>query len=161
MKHLLYTHCHIDHVLGHAYVCETYNVAPRYHKIEDQVMDYAAVSAQMYGVEYKEGPRATEFLVPGEKIFIGEHEFTCLFCPGHSPGSIVFYDGKQLAIGGDVLFQDSIGRTDLPGGDHEQLLKSISEQLYVLPDDVAVYPGHGPRTTIGHEKKNNPFVKSE
>ena len=93
-------------------------------------------------------------------VKLGEDELKVILAPGHSPGSICFYCEKQkFLIGGDVLFRQSIGRTDLPGGDHETLLKSIREQLFVLPDEVVVYSGHGVPTTIGYEKRNNPFLQ--
>jgi len=158
---LIYTHCHIDHVLGHAYICDSYDLSPLYHAEEEQVMEMATVTGEMYGVNYTDGPRADKHLSHGDTIQVGDTEMTCLWCPGHSPGSLVFYDGKQLAIGGDVLFRESIGRTDLPGGNHEQLLQSIREQLYTLPDEVYVFPGHGPKTSIGYEKLHNPWVNSQ
>ena len=100
------------------------------------------------------------FIKEGESIWLDEDELKVLFTPGHSPGSICFYCPKQqFVIAGDVLFRLSIGRTDLPGGDHETLMNSIREVLYTLPDETIVYPGHGEPTTIGFEKKNNPFVK--
>lgn len=158
---LIYTHCHIDHILGHAWACEKYGLSPKYHIDEEAVMEMGKITGDMYGVALEEGPRATEYLAHGDIVTIGETEFSCIHCPGHSPGSLVFYDGKQLAIAGDVLFRDSIGRTDLPGGNHEQLLDAIRTQLYTLPDDVVIFPGHGPRTTIGYERQNNPFVQSK
>ena len=92
-------------------------------------------------------------------MLLGEDELKVIEAPGHSPGHICFYCAKQnFIIGGDVLFNRSIGRTDLPGGDHEQLLKNIREKLFVLPDETVVYSGHGPVTTIGEEKKENPFL---
>ncbi len=160
LTQLLYTHCHIDHVLGNAFVTKQFGLEPRYHRDEEQVMELAKISAQMYGISYEEGPRCKgDYLQHGDEVQIGAHSLRCILCPGHSPGSIVFYDGAQLAIGGDVLFRDSIGRTDLPGGDHDQLLRSISENLYILDDEVNVFPGHGPKTSIGYEKRNNPFVQ--
>ncbi len=90
----------------------------------------------------------------------GNTELQVLFTPGHAPGHVVFYnESEKICIGGDVLFQESIGRTDLPGGDFDTLIQSINEKLFALPDDVTVYPGHGPETTIGHEKKHNPFLQ--
>jgi len=157
---LLYTHCHIDHILGHAWVCKEYGLSPKYHPEEEQVMEMGKITGDMYGVPLEEGPRAEVYLNHGDSVLIGETSFRCIHCPGHSPGSIVFYDGKDLAIAGDVLFRDSIGRTDLPGGNHEQLLSAIRRELYVLPDSVVIFPGHGPKTTIGYERVHNPFVRS-
>jgi len=101
------------------------------------------------------------FIIPGETIKIGDDELQILFTPGHSPGSLSFYAKKEkFVISGDALFNGSIGRTDLPGGDFDTLANSIREQLYTLPDEVKVYSGHGPLTRVGDEKKNNPFVKA-
>ncbi len=104
-------------------------------------------------------PAPLHFLNEGDVIKLGEDELTVILAPGHSPGSICFYCEKQgILIGGDVLFREGIGRSDLPGGDHDTLLTSIREKLFVLPDDTVVYPGHGVSTTIGYEKRNNPFL---
>ena len=93
-------------------------------------------------------------------VKFGETELQVLFTPGHAPGHVVFYNGpEKVCIGGDVLFQNSIGRTDLPGGDFDTLINSINAKLFALPDEVTVYPGHGPETTIGHERNNNPFLR--
>jgi glyoxylase-like metal-dependent hydrolase (beta-lactamase superfamily II) len=100
------------------------------------------------------------FLKEDDIVKLGDDELKVLFTPGHSPGSICFYcEAQKFVIGGDVLFRKSIGRTDLPGGDHDTLLNSIRNKLFVLPDDVIVYSGHGEPTTIGFEKENNPFLK--
>ena len=110
--------------------------------------------------ENYEGP--LHFLENNDVVKLGEDELEVLLAPGHSPGSICFYCKKQkFLIGGDVLFRESIGRTDLPGGNHAALVESIQNQLFVLPDDVTVYPGHGETTTIGHEKMHNPFLKAQ
>ena len=100
------------------------------------------------------------FIRPGERVMMGDNGLEILFVPGHSPGSLGFYSAEEgFLIGGDVLFRGGIGRSDLPGGDHEMLLRSIREVLWVLPDKTVVYPGHGEPTTIGFEKRNNPFLK--
>jgi len=114
---------------------------------------------QLWGLSFTNYKGPVHFLLPGDKISLGSDELTVLLAPGHSPGSICFYcKAQHFVIGGDVLFRESIGRSDLPGGNHDQLLKSIKEQLFVLPDETIIYPGHGPATTIGYEKENNPFV---
>jgi glyoxylase-like metal-dependent hydrolase (beta-lactamase superfamily II) len=113
----------------------------------------------MYGFQGGPQPAPSSFLKEGHAVVFGNSTLHILFTPGHSPGSVCFYsEADKFVIGGDVLFQNSIGRTDLPGGDYATLEKSIKTQLYTLPDDVTVYPGHGPETTIGHEKQHNAFV---
>jgi hydroxyacylglutathione hydrolase len=159
LRLLLNTHAHIDHVLGYAYVSRTYKLSTRLHADEMPVFRAVKAYAPNYGFQYEEGPEPTELLVDGEIISFADDELQVILCPGHSPGSVVFYCKKQnFAIAGDVLFYRSIGRTDLPGGDHASLIRSIKNRLYTLPDDTIVYPGHGPQTTIGSEKMYNPFV---
>lgn len=156
---LVNTHCHIDHILGNKFVHEKYNLPLISHKGEQIVLDGMVNVARIYGVDYKVSPDITEFLDEGDKLTFGNTELEILFTPGHSPASICFFhrESEQL-IGGDVLFQNSIGRTDLPGGDHATLIASIKTKLFPLGDGVRVYPGHGPSTTIGEEKKSNPFL---
>jgi len=157
---LVNTHCHIDHVLGNKFVSEKYGLPLISHKGESVVLAMQPQISAMYGVAYDPSPEITEFLDDGDVLHFGSTALKVLFTPGHSPASISFYNEEsQVLIGGDVLFQGSIGRTDLPGGDFETLAKSIREKLYVLPDEVVVYSGHGPSTTIGVEKRTNPFVK--
>ncbi|MCW3462758.1 MBL fold metallo-hydrolase [Chitinophaga nivalis] len=157
---LLNTHCHFDHIFGNKLVSDTYKVRPEYHEAEQVVLDRSQQVGVMYNLPFDPSPVAGRHLVPGEKILFGEDELVVLFTPGHSPGSVSFYcASQQFVIGGDVLFFKSVGRTDLPGGDTDTLLRSIREQLFVLPDEVRVYPGHGPSTTIGFEKQHNPFLE--
>lgn len=156
---LLNTHCHIDHILGNFFVEEKYGLLPRFHRSELQILKAASVYGPNMGFRIDEGSEPEVYLDEGDKIRFGDTEMDILFTPGHSPGSLVFYhSGQKIAIGGDVLFFQSIGRTDLPGGDHEQLMHSIKEKLFKLENDYLVYPGHGPETTIGYEKRNNPFL---
>lgn len=158
---LVNTHCHIDHVLGNKFVAEKYGLHLISHEGESVVLAMQPQISSMYGVPYDPSPEITEFLDDGDTLSFGHTDLKVLFTPGHSPASISFYNEKtSIVIGGDVLFQGSIGRTDLPGGDFDTLAKSIREKLYVLPDDVVVYSGHGPSTTIGEEKRSNPFVKA-
>ena len=158
VKLLLNTHCHIDHVLGNRFVKETYKVNLLIHQIEEPALRAVEIYAPNYGFHLYQHQAPDGFLEEGDVITFGNQSLRVLFVPGHSPGHVAFYDEKnRLLIGGDVLFYNSIGRTDLPGGDHELLINSIHTKLFALPDQVKVYPGHGPETTIGFEKKTNPF----
>lgn len=157
---LVNTHCHIDHVLGNKFVAEKYKLSLISHRDEADVLAMQTQVSMMYGIPYDPSPAITEFLEDGDELVFGNTKMKVLFTPGHSPASISFYNAEAgIVIGGDVLFQGSIGRTDLPGGDFDTLARSIKEKLYVLPDEVVVFCGHGPSTTIGIEKRSNPFVK--
>jgi glyoxylase-like metal-dependent hydrolase (beta-lactamase superfamily II) len=126
---------------------------------EKPVLEYAPTSGLMWNLPFDNYEGEMIFLNEDDKIILDDDELEVLFTPGHSPGSICFYCRKQnFVIGGDVLFKMSIGRTDLPGGNHQTLLNSIREKLFVLPDETIVYPGHGEPTTVGFEKKHNPFL---
>lgn len=157
---LLNTHCHLDHVFGNKFIAETWDLVPHIHEKEKPVLKFAPESARMWQLPFDNYDGEVVVLKEGEKIGIGADQFNILFVPGHSPGSVAFYhEPGRFVIGGDVLFSGSIGRTDLPGGDFHTLINSIQTQFFTLPDDTKVYPGHGPMTTIGFEKMNNPFVK--
>jgi len=159
LKLLINTHAHIDHVLGCEYIYRTFGLTTQLHEAEIPVFRAVSSYASNYGLVYQEAPVPTTLLKEGDIITFGDNQLEVLFCPGHSPGSVVFYCKEQhFAIAGDVLFYRSIGRTDLPGGDHATLLRSIKTKLYTLPDETIIYPGHGPQTTIGSEKIYNPFV---
>jgi glyoxylase-like metal-dependent hydrolase (beta-lactamase superfamily II) len=158
-KKLLNTHCHLDHVFGNKFVAETWQLTLQLHPKEEALLKYAPASGLMYHLPFDNYQGQFIYLNDGDKIMLGEDELEVILAPGHSPGSICFYSKEQkFIIGGDVLFNGSIGRTDLPMGDHQTLLNSIKQKLFVLPDEVVVYSGHGPETTIGKEKKSNPFV---
>lgn len=158
VKLLLNTHCHIDHVLGNSFIKETYKVNLLIHPADEPTLKAVQVYAPNYGFPLYQHLSPDGFLEEGDYIKVGNQSFTVLFVPGHSPGHVAFYsEANRALIGGDVLFFNSIGRTDLPGGNHELLINSIHTKLFALPDHVKVYPGHGPETTIGYEKKNNPF----
>ncbi|GAB3649557.1 MBL fold metallo-hydrolase [Echinicola sediminis] len=156
---LLNTHCHIDHVLGNDFVSSSYQIPLEIHPKEEQVLKAVGAYASNYGFPaYVECEDFTYF-EEGNTIEFGNTQLQVIWVPGHAPGHVVFYHAEsKTCIGGDTLFQGSIGRTDLPGGDHQTLLEAIKAKLFALPDDVTVYPGHGPATTIGHEKQYNPFV---
>ncbi|RIJ43156.1 MBL fold metallo-hydrolase [Pontibacter oryzae] len=157
---LLNTHCHIDHVLGNAFVANTYKVGLEIHPEDEQVLRAVPTYAPNYGFPLYAEQLPASYLKEGDTVKFGNTELQVLFMPGHAPGHVVFYNGpEKVCIGGDVLFRGSIGRTDLPGGDFDTLIQSIKDKMFALPDDVTVYPGHGPETTIGFEKKSNPFLR--
>ena len=156
---LLNTHCHLDHVFGNKFVAETYKLTLQLHEKEKLLLDYAPTSGLMYNMPFDNYAGDYIYLKEGDIIKPGEDELKVIEAPGHSPGHICFYCAKQnFIISGDVLFNRSIGRTDLPGGNHETLIKNIREKLFVLPDETVVYSGHGPVTTIGEEKRDNPYL---
>jgi len=157
---LINTHCHLDHVFGNAFVAKTWNLGLEIHAGELPVLERFPQVCQMYGIPFaEESPMPARFIEAGEVIAFGNTRLKVLFTPGHSPASISFYCKEDdFVIAGDVLFYESIGRTDLPGGDMDTLLNSIRTQLFTLPDETLVYPGHGPTTTIRHEKEYNPFL---
>lgn len=157
---LLLTHAHLDHILGNDFVYNKYGLAPNMHKDDLDLLHALAYSATFYGLEgAAPSPEPAGFLGDGDTISLGITEFKIIYAPGHSKGSICFYAPSEKKLwGGDVLFRESIGRTDLPGGDFDTLVNSIHHGLFSLPDDVTVYSGHGGPTTIGYEKKYNPFV---
>ncbi|TAN12061.1 MAG: MBL fold metallo-hydrolase [Chitinophagaceae bacterium] len=157
---LLNTHCHLDHIFGNKLMDNLFGLKPWIHSLEQPVLDRSPQAGQMYNMPFDPSPNPAGYLTDREEIRLGEDILKVIFTPGHSPGSICFYcEEQQFLIGGDVLFRESIGRTDLPGGDFKTLETSIRERLYTLPDEVIVYSGHGPKTTVGYEKKHNPFVK--
>ena len=156
---LLNTHCHIDHVLGNKFVFDNYGLKPQFHIGEQEVMDAVSAYAPSMGIRYELSPSPDNYLPELGTVKFGNTELTLIFAPGHSPAHLCFYDkADNLLIGGDVLFYHSIGRTDLPGGNFVQLVENIEQKLFTLPADCTVYPGHGPKTTIGFEKETNPFL---
>lgn len=158
---IINTHLHIDHALANKGMSLKYN-APVIAHIKDKPLGEGLMEqVKRFHLPFKlEGDGVTHYLKDGENIKIGDDELQVLHVPGHSPGGIALYDPKgKFVISGDSLFDGSIGRTDLPGGDLGRLLESIKKKFYTLPDDTVVYPGHGPATTIGKEKQHNPYVK--
>ena len=158
---LINTHCHIDHVLGNKFVSELWDLELYMHKEDLPLLENAGNIGKMYGMEDYEGsPYPKHFLAQNNTLTFGESSFKILFTPGHAPGHICLYSKENnLVIAGDVLFQGSIGRTDLPGGDHSTLINSIITQLFPLPNETQVFCGHGPFTNLGYEKEHNPFLQ--
>ena len=159
-KLLVNTHGHFDHVGGNSLILEKTGIEFCMHKDDVPMLRQAARQAASYGLPAVESPEPTRFLQNGDILEIGDLSFEVIHTPGHSPGGICLY-GEGHLFSGDTLFASSIGRTDLPGGDLVQLLSHIRTQLMVLPESTIVHPGHGPDSTIGLEKSNNPFVNGE
>lgn len=156
---LINTHCHLDHVFGNAYIKEKFNIPLAIHEGELPSLHSFERVAAMYNVPVEPTPNPDRFIEEGEEIVFGNSSLKAILTPGHSPASLSFYsESQRFVIAGDVLFYRSIGRTDLPGGDYKTLITSIVEKLFPLGDDVVVYSGHGQSTTIGYERRHNPFL---
>lgn len=159
IKYLINTHCHIDHILGCSFVKEKFNPVYYAPELDLPLLDNAQQQAQMFDLDIDQPPIPDKLITEQTEIMIGESKLQFLFTPGHTPGEFCIYIGEEkICVTGDVLFKESIGRTDLWGGNYETLLNSIHEKLFLLPDDVIIYPGHGEPSTIGYEKQNNPFL---
>ncbi|MDP4239174.1 MAG: MBL fold metallo-hydrolase [Bacteroidota bacterium] len=160
LKRVLNTHLHFDHQLGNKFLYTTYGVKPEAGKEDEYLLEDMIGHVRSFGLEINEEAQSLGgYITDNQEIIFGNSSFTALHTPGHSPGSMTFYAEKEGVIfAGDVLFRGSIGRTDLPRGDYATLIRSITNQLLPLPDSTVVYCGHGPSTTIGFEKKNNPFL---
>nr|WP_294860056.1 MBL fold metallo-hydrolase [uncultured Fluviicola sp.] len=154
---VLNTHCHIDHITGNAFFVNHFGIPLMAHKEELFTLSFAERSAQMYGLSaYVPSPEPTDYLTDNQILMFGDLELKVIFGPGHAVGHVAFYsESDNLLIGGDILFKGSFGRVDLPGGSIEVLKKTILERIFTLPDNTVVYPGHGPTTTIGEEKRTN------
>ena len=158
---VLLTHAHLDHIFGCSFMFKKYGLLPEGHIADEFILENTVIYATQFGIELLENPpKLGKYLDENDKISFGNATIEIIHVPGHSPGSLVYYlpESKNL-FSGDVLFQYDIGRTDLAGGNHDQLIKGIKEKLMILPDDVCVYPGHGPKTTIGVERERNPYIK--
>ena len=161
LRWLINTHTHLDHILGNAFVHERFGLHPRAHKLTASTFHMATQASQLWDIPYTPGPEPQYDLQPGETLSLGDIAFEIRFVPGHEPGHIALVNHDEgYVISGDVLFNRSIGRTDLPGGNFATLEKSIRQALYTLPEETVVYAGHGPTTTIGEEKQFNPFVQA-
>jgi hydroxyacylglutathione hydrolase len=155
---LLNTHCHIDHVLGNKFIFNLYGLRPQFNIEEKDTLEAVVAYAPAMGFRYDVSPLPENYLPESGTIRFGDTDLDLIFAPGHSPAHLCYHDVQtNYVIGGDVLFKGSIGRTDLPGGNFEQLIKNIEQKLFTLPGSCTVYPGHGPETTIGYEKEYNPF----
>ena len=156
---IINTHCHIDHILGCAFVKNTYSIPFLMHKLELPLLESAAQQRAIFGLEESETAEPDFFVMDGDTVKFGESELVVLHIPGHSPGGISLVNLKnKIAFTGDTLFQGSIGRSDLPGGDHNLLVKGIMDKLLTLDPATIIYPGHGPETTVEEESRSNPFL---
>lgn len=158
---LLDTHLHIDHIFGNNFVKKSFGLEAQAGVADNYLIEHAVEYAAMLGITgITPPPPVGKFLSDGDVVKFGNSELKVIAVPGHSPGSLCFYsEADQLLIAGDVLFAGSVGRSDLPGGNGRQLIEGIKSKLLCLPDDVKVIPGHGPETTIGEERRHNPFLK--
>ena len=161
LKHVLCTHLHLDHIFGNPYLFQEYGLRPEGGQQDEFWLDQASAMARNFGFRYEENqPVLGRYIIDGDTITFGDTQLKAIHVPGHSPGSIVFYCEEAACLfAGDVLFQGSIGRADLAGGNFDELREGICSHLFTLPAETRVYPGHGPSTTIGYEKANNPFFR--
>jgi glyoxylase-like metal-dependent hydrolase (beta-lactamase superfamily II) len=156
---LLNTHGHFDHLMGNKFIKKTWGLKCEIHKDDNYLIEHAETLAQLFGIEMTAPPSYGTFIDDGEIISFGNSELKVIHVPGHSPGSVAFYsEADKILISGDILFYGSIGRTDLPKGNFDLLISGIKEKLLVLDGKVKVYCGHGPDTSIGEEKRNNPYL---
>jgi len=157
VKTVVNTHCHCDHCGGNAEILQKTGAELICHKDELGLLRALPQQGMMFGVPFDPSPDPDRYIKEGDTVSVGKISFNVREAPGHSPGHIVLV-GDGFVISGDVLFAGSIGRTDLPGGNYDQLIQSIKTKLFTLPDETVVYNGHGPATTIGVERRSNPFL---
>lgn len=156
---ILLTHAHLDHVEGVARLVHETGAPVHLHPADRFLYEHVSEQAQQFGMRVDTPPAVSQPLAHGQQLEIGDVTYSVLHAPGHSPGHVVLHVSEAgCAFAGDVVFQGSIGRTDLPGGDYSQLIESIREHVLSMPDDTTLYPGHGPPTTVGHERATNPFL---
>ena len=161
LKHVLNTHLHLDHIFGNPFLFQEYGLNPECGQQDEFLLDQASSMARNFGFIYEEKqPALCRYVCEGDIISFGDSQLKAYHVPGHSPGSVVYYcEAASCVFTGDVLFYGSIGRTDLKGGNFDDLREGICNHLFTLPEETRVYPGHGPSTSIGYEKKNNPFFR--
>lgn len=158
LKYIINTHCHIDHIFGNSYIKEKYNAIFLAPEMDVPLMDLMIGVAKVYAVELTPSPKPDQTIVDEQKFVLGKTEGRFLFTPGHTQGEVcLYFERDKVCFTGDVLFNKSIGRTDLPGGSYETIIASIENKLFTLPENVVIYPGHGAPSTIGEEKNENPF----
>lgn len=157
---LLNTHCHLDHVFGNNFISEQFKLTAHLHPNEQPVLDRLPAAGERWGIPAPAYTGPIQYIQDDEIIVFGKDQFKVILTPGHSPGSVCFYHEKQsFMIGGDLIFKDGVGRTDLPGSNPTDLIKSITEKILPLPNETLLYSGHGPETTLGREKTANPYLK--
>ena len=159
VKYLLHTHAHFDHIGATGALHAKWGAVPCLHRDDEMIYKNLPLQGKMFGFHFGAPPEVGKYLEDGEPIVFGEHKLEVVHTPGHSPGSICFrLDGGEHLFSGDTLFQNSVGRSDLWGGNHDTLIRSIKGRLLTLDDDTQVHPGHGPSTKVGLEKRQNPFL---
>ncbi|OFX25642.1 MAG: MBL fold hydrolase [Bacteroidetes bacterium GWA2_31_9] len=157
---IIITHCHVDHILGNKFISEKFKISIQAHQADIALLSSSVEYGSVYGFDVEKSPVVSKTIADNEIIKFGNSSLKAIHVSGHSPGSLCFYNEEsKILVSGDVLFDGSIGRTDLPGGNYNELISGIKNKLLVLGDDVKVYPGHGTYTSIGRERKFNPFLK--
>lgn len=161
VKYLLHTHAHFDHIGATSQLKQIWGAPPVLHAADDLIYRNLVMQGQMFGMSFQPAPDVEKFIVDEELLTFGEETLKVIHTPGHSPGSVCFQlvQKDERVFSGDTLFRESIGRADLWGGDPQQLIQSIQEKLMILDDRIEVFPGHGPKTSIGHERQYNPFLR--
>jgi hydroxyacylglutathione hydrolase len=158
--HLLCTHGHLDHIFGNFYIHSKYKLQPQVHLADNHFLEILESYSANFGLKAEPSPAALHFIEDGEIIRFGNSELKAIHVPGHSPGGLAFHcEVQKLLFPGDIFFRESIGRSDLPGGNHNQLITGIKQKLLCLDESTRVFPGHNDETTIGYEKTENLFLK--